>query len=299
MRVYCQRCFIRASLLTARGAPTLLHAACPGQLCKGRVASSSADEHTRPSTVTAQQPTCPLPAVCCCQGSIFTAQGAQLMLPYLTVASVHWYLAAHWRQWPRWRGLANPAIEACYSAICMLSMPSWVLHGSITDAKAFLRMFILGSGILIGYWCRFLTPTFFVRARWLIPLQFLFQAWHLTGPTCAAVEAYPYGAAAAREVSATLDSLAATSLPSCPGVHSCHHIGYLLEFVAGLLLLYMQYRLEAANRSAYLQGRAQAVKYWPHVPGYVQAALHLLLSLQASSAIWTVLQCRAARLTIR
>jgi hypothetical protein len=45
-------------------------------------------------------------------------------------------------------------LQACYSAICTLSMPSWVLHGSITDAKAFLRMFILGSGILIGYWCR-------------------------------------------------------------------------------------------------------------------------------------------------
>jgi hypothetical protein len=45
--------------------------------------------------------------------------------------------------------------QACYSAICTLSMPSWVLHGSITDAKGFLRMFILGSGILIGYWCRY------------------------------------------------------------------------------------------------------------------------------------------------
>jgi hypothetical protein len=47
----------------------------------------------------------------CCQGSIFTAQGAQLMLPYMTVASLHWYLAANWRHWPRWRGVANYAIE--------------------------------------------------------------------------------------------------------------------------------------------------------------------------------------------
>lgn len=44
--------------------------------------------------------------------------------------------------------------QACYSAICTLSMPAWVLHDSINDAKAFLRMGILGSGILIGYWCR-------------------------------------------------------------------------------------------------------------------------------------------------
>jgi hypothetical protein len=51
--------------------------------------------------------------------------------------------------------LALPIWQACYSAICTLSMPSWVLHGSITDAKGFLRMFILGSGILIGYWCRY------------------------------------------------------------------------------------------------------------------------------------------------
>jgi hypothetical protein len=72
----------------------------------------------------------------------------------------------------------------------------------------------------------------------------------------------------------------------------------LLEFVAGLLLLYMHYRLEAANRLAYLQGRAQVVRYWPHVPGYMQATLHLLVSLQASSAAWTVLQCGAARMTI-
>jgi hypothetical protein len=98
-----------------------------------------------------------------------------------------------------------------------------------------------------------------------------------------------------RELSRMLDTLAATTLPSCPGVHSCHHVGYLLEFVAGLLLLYMHYRLEAANRLAYLQGRAQVVRYWPSMPGYVQATLHLLVSLQASSAVWAVLQCSAAR----
>jgi hypothetical protein len=33
------------------------------------------------------------------------------MLPYLTVASLHWYLAANWCRWPRWRGVANYAVE--------------------------------------------------------------------------------------------------------------------------------------------------------------------------------------------
>jgi hypothetical protein len=57
----------------------------------------------------------------CCQGSIFTAQGAQLMLPYMTVASLHWYLAANWRQWPRWRGVANYAIEvSCVQSVAVL-----------------------------------------------------------------------------------------------------------------------------------------------------------------------------------
>ena len=35
------------------------------------------------------------------------------MLPYMTVATLHWYLAAHWRQWPRWRSVVNLAIEVC------------------------------------------------------------------------------------------------------------------------------------------------------------------------------------------
>jgi hypothetical protein len=33
-------------------------------------------------------------------------------------------------------------------------MPTWVLHGVVLDAKSFFRHWILGSGILIGYWCR-------------------------------------------------------------------------------------------------------------------------------------------------
>lgn len=44
--------------------------------------------------------------------------------------------------------------QVLYHTICTLSMPTWVLHGVVTDVKTFLRQWILGSGILIGYWCR-------------------------------------------------------------------------------------------------------------------------------------------------
>jgi hypothetical protein len=33
------------------------------------------------------------------------------MLPYMTVATLHWYLAANWRQWPRWGGVVSLVIE--------------------------------------------------------------------------------------------------------------------------------------------------------------------------------------------
>lgn len=42
---------------------------------------------------------------------MFTLLGAKVMLPYLSVAVVHWYLAAHWSKWPRCRASANLAFE--------------------------------------------------------------------------------------------------------------------------------------------------------------------------------------------
>lgn len=46
-------------------------------------------------------------------------------------------------------------LQACYSLICTLSMPTWVLrYSECTELKVFVRQLILGSGILIGIWLR-------------------------------------------------------------------------------------------------------------------------------------------------
>lgn len=46
-------------------------------------------------------------------------------------------------------------LQACYSLICTLSMPTWVLrYSECTEIKVFVRQLILGSGILIGIWLR-------------------------------------------------------------------------------------------------------------------------------------------------
>lgn len=49
-------------------------------------------------------------------------------------------------------GLPAFPTQACYSLICTLSMPTWVLHGDCVEPKVFWKKFILGSGILIGTW---------------------------------------------------------------------------------------------------------------------------------------------------
>jgi hypothetical protein len=45
-------------------------------------------------------------------------------------------------------------LQVCYSLICTLSMPTWVLHGSYLDCKEIFRKVVLGSGIFIGIWIR-------------------------------------------------------------------------------------------------------------------------------------------------
>lgn len=231
-------------------------------------------------------------------------------------------------------------------------MPTWVLHGPVADAKAFLRQWVLGSGVLIGIWCRcarrlhaacgvrralrcccalccaavraraaptprplshsshaalrwrrrrrlpccrFLTPTFFSSARLLVPLQFAFQGLLLTGPTCGSLTSTQFGAAAAAGLSRSLDAAAAAAgIPSCGGA-SCSNLTALLQLVAGSTLLYLLYRMERANRLAYLAGRARVARDWPFMPGYVQVLLHVLVMLQLCSAAWVGLQCSAAR----
>eukprot|EP00878_Enallax_costatus_P007219 GHUV01007563.1.p1 GENE.GHUV01007563.1~~GHUV01007563.1.p1 ORF type:complete len:303 (+),score=30.66 GHUV01007563.1:663-1571(+) len=228
------------------------------------------------------------------KGSMFTRKSAPVVVPYMAIAVLHWLLAAHWRQWQKHRKLCDMLFEVAYCLICTLSMPTWVLHGQVTDAKSFVRTCILGSGVLIGYWCRFLTPTLFYTAKWLVSLQFLFQAWYLTGPTCAAIEATSYGAQAARKLSSLLDAFAGTALGSCP-THSCYHSQYMLQLTTGATLLYAHYRMERANRLAFLQSKGlKAVHYWPFVPAMVGFVLHVVVYVQVLAAVWVFLQCSIA-----
>eukprot|EP00878_Enallax_costatus_P019512 GHUV01020586.1.p1 GENE.GHUV01020586.1~~GHUV01020586.1.p1 ORF type:complete len:192 (+),score=19.71 GHUV01020586.1:1620-2195(+) len=141
---------------------------------------------------------------------------------------------------------------------------------------------------------RFLTPTLFYTAKWLVSLQFLFQAWYLTGPTCAAIEATSYGAQAARKLSSLLDAFAGTALGSCP-THSCYHSQYMLQLTTGATLLYAHYRMERANRLAFLQSKGlKAVHYWPFVPAMVGFVLHVVVYVQVLAAVWVFLQCSIA-----
>lgn len=50
---------------------------------------------------------------CCCtiQGSIFTLKAAKTVLPYMTVAAVHWFLVAYWHRWPAYRDSAGRVAE--------------------------------------------------------------------------------------------------------------------------------------------------------------------------------------------
>eukprot|EP00775_Hariotina_reticulata_P003932 gene3932-4186_t len=226
------------------------------------------------------------------EGSIFTVKAAKMVLPYMAVAAVHWCLVAYWQRWPAYRDNAGRVAEVCYFIICCLSMPTWVLHGAVSDAKTFFRKWILGSGILIGYWCRFLIPSFFFTARWLVPLQFGVQGFYLAVPTCATLEASQYGMQAARHLSRLLDQFSATTLGgSCP-VHACRNSVYMLQLVAGGTLLYSQYRMERTNRLAYLQDNNVRVEHdWPCMPGYVQVFLHCLLYTELLAGFWLLLQC--------
>lgn len=45
------------------------------------------------------------------QGCLFTVRSAQVVLPYMVVAIVHWLMAARWQQWPRHRAVCNLLFE--------------------------------------------------------------------------------------------------------------------------------------------------------------------------------------------
>jgi hypothetical protein len=67
---------------------------------------------------------------------------------------------------------------------------------------------------------------------------------------------------------------------------------YILQLVAGGTLLYFQYRMERANRLAYLDSKNVQVEHdWPCMPGYMQVFLHCLLYTELLAGFWLLLQC--------
>lgn len=64
---------------------------------------------------------------------------------------------------------------------------------------------------------------------------------------------------------------------------------WCLQLCAGGVLLYTMYRMERANRKAFLKGKVKVVDGWPRTPALVQAALHLVVFLQLFAIVWLVL----------
>lgn len=170
--------------------------------------------------------------------------------------------------------------------------------------------------VLCWHACRFLTPTFFPVACILTPLQFAFQAWYLTEPTCNELLSSAYGRSTMQSVLQVLTTAAkwllhgTTAAPvstasaqshladhvmmtypasrmAPPG--SCHHLLYAVQLFTGGALLYVQYRLERASRKAFLQGKVQLQDGWPRVPTFLQVVLHTVVLLQLFGVTWALL----------
>lgn len=155
--------------------------------------------------------------------------------------------------------------------------------------------------------CRFLTPAFFPVAAALTTLQFAFQAWNLTAPTCDALMDSKFSQTALQQLVAGLDRVSSWSLDGAGGSTAgadsstaggtaeqdlrsgCYSMMYALQLIAGGTLLYTSYRLERSNRKAFLQGRVRLVDGRPRVPALVQVALHAVAALQLFAVVWVLL----------
>jgi hypothetical protein len=129
-------------------------------------------------------------------------------------------------------------------------------------------------------------------------MQFAFQAWHLTQPTCDALMDSHFSKGALLQLLHNLDRVSSWSLHGTPAVRAdkaldlaggCSSMMWCLQLCAGGILLYTSYRMERANRKAFLQGKVKLADGWPRVPALVQAVLHLLVFLQLFAMAWVVL----------
>lgn len=184
-------------------------------------------------------------------------------------------------------------------ALCVQAVvagPGTIFCCHRADADQASHCCALMPPLLLSYVCRFLTPTFFTAACFLTPLQFAFQAWYLTHPTCNALVANSFGETAMEQLLTSLNRAASWALqgasvrstPHSPEELSCgcYRVMYVLQLFAGGTLLYTQYRMERANRQAFLQGKRRLVGGWPWVPPLVQALLHAVVYLQLFGLVW-------------
>jgi hypothetical protein len=141
----------------------------------------------------------------------------------------------------------------------------------------------------------------------LTTLQFAFQAWNLTAPTCDALLDSQFSRTALQQLVASLTRVSSWSLDGAVGADGstaggtagsgtaaelrsgCYSMMYCLQIIAGGTLLYTSYRMERSNRRAFLQGRVRLVDGWPRVPALVQVALHAVGVLQLFAVVWVLL----------
>lgn len=139
----------------------------------------------------------------------------------------------------------------------------------------------------------------------LTTLQFAFQAWNLTAPTCDALLDSHFSRTALQQLVAGLDRVSSWSLNGAGAAagadgstasstaadlrSGCYSMMYALQIIAGGTLLYTSYRMERSNRRAFLQGRVRLVDGWPRVPALVQVALHAVGVLQLFAVVWVLL----------
>jgi hypothetical protein len=84
-------------------------------------------------------------------GSLASPEALALTAPYAAAAAAHWWLSR--RVWyPQERTRVVLVLEAVCGAICVASMPRWVL-APVEGWRSYLRVFVLGSGVLISAWC--------------------------------------------------------------------------------------------------------------------------------------------------
>ena len=227
------------------------------------------------------------------EGTLLSRQTLLLVLPYVVVALIHKLLTST----QVYKGNRLPfaiAAEGAYCAVCILSMPSWVLQNDqeVVNGKLYAKDFILGSGVLISYWLLFLIDIPFVHALWVLPAECAAQVLQLAPATCRVLDGMPYGRQTSVWLAEAVQRSLAGVLPSCPGSSNpCLDLVTAWQISMCIALLYVKYRLEMQERVAFLGDRCELITGWPSSPAIIQAVLHLVVCFQLLVSVWVFVSC--------